>query len=190
MRIGLFSGSFDPIHIGHLIIADYMCQYAGLDEVWLSASPQNPMKGSENITEERHRIAMVKSAITGNIRLKYCNIESKMPLPSYTVNTLKTLSETYTKHEFSLIIGADNWLIFNKWKDYKYIIEKYRIMIYPRMGYDIKQSTLPAGVTLYDTPVIGISSTFIRDGFNGGKQMNYYITEGVYKYIIKNSLYK
>lgn len=113
-----------------------------------------------------------------------------MPLPSYTVNTLKTLSETYTKHEFSLIIGADNWLIFNKWKDYKYIIEKYRIMIYPRMGYDIKQSTLPAGVTLYDTPVIGISSTFIRDGFNGGKQMNYYITEGVYKYIIKNSLYK
>lgn len=190
MRIGLFSGSFDPIHIGHLIIAEYMCEYEGLNEVWMSVSPQNPLKKSENLTDDRHRIAMVKAAIAGSSVLKYCDIESRLPVPSYTANTLRALSDAYPKHEFSLIIGADNWKVFDKWKDYKYIIENYKIMIYPRPGYDIEQSTLPAGITMYDTPVIGISSTFIREGFGSGKHMNYYVARNVYDYIIKNGLYK
>ena len=141
MKIGIFSGSFNPIHTGHLIIANYLCEFEKLDEIWFVVSPQNPLKSKRDLLSDIHRITMVKKAIRGNRKFKYCDIEFSLPLPSYTVRTLKTLKEKYPENEFHLIIGSDNWLIFDRWKDYQEILDNYPIFIYPRLGYENSQKS-------------------------------------------------
>ncbi|WP_455497464.1 nicotinate (nicotinamide) nucleotide adenylyltransferase [Coprobacter sp.] len=193
MKIGIFSGSFNPIHIGHLIIANYLCEFEGLDEIWFIVSPQNPLKSKDSLMNDIHRVVMVKEAIRENRKFKFCDIEFSLPLPSYTIQTLKALEEKYPQNEFYLIIGSDNWLIFDHWKDYKEILKNYPVLIYPRFGYEIKTNriNLPGkNVRVTKSPVIDISSTFIREGISKGKNMNYYMPSNVYQYILSKALYQ
>lgn len=193
MKIGIFSGSFNPIHTGHLIIANYLCEFEGLDEVWFIVSPQNPLKTKDSLMDDIHRIAMVKEAIQGNHKFKFCDIEFSLPLPSYTIQTLKALEEKFSQNEFYLIIGSDNWLIFDQWKDYKEILNHYQVLIYPRHGYEIQENSLPLSgknVRITKSPIIEISSTFIREGISKGKNMNYYMPLNVYQYILSKALYQ
>lgn len=192
MKIGIFSGSFNPIHTGHLIIANYLCEFEGLDEIWFIVSPQNPLKSKDSLMEDIHRITMVKETIRGNQKFRFCDIEYSLPLPAYTIQTLKALREKYPENKFHLIIGADNWLIFDRWKDYKEILNNYPVLIYPRHGYEIPPDCILSGkdVRITKSPVIEISSTFIREGISKGKNMNYYVPSDVYQYILSNALYQ
>lgn len=192
MKIGIFSGSFNPVHTGHLIIANYLCEFEDLDEIWFVVSPQNPIKLRSSLLTDSHRVAMVKEAIRENRKFKYCDIEFSLPAPSYTVRTLRTLREKYPEHEFCLIIGADNWLIFDRWRDYQEILDNHSIFIYPRLGYKIDpdRSLHGKSIQITQSPIIEISSTFIRKGIAEGKNMNYYVPSNVYRYIVSNRLYQ
>lgn len=189
MEIGFFGGSFNPIHVGHLIIAEHICNNAGIDELWISVTPKNPLKADSSLLDEKHRVEMVKRTIKRFDKIKYCDIELSLPIPSFTANTLRELCVRYPQHNFSLIIGADNWLLFDKWREYDFILNNFKIIVYPRPGYEIDATTLPKGVTLCNTPKIGISSTMIRESFKNGKPAHSCITEAVSNYIIDNNLY-
>jgi nicotinate-nucleotide adenylyltransferase len=134
-RTALFFGSFNPIHVGHLIIANSMLQHEGVDELWLVVSPQNPLKERATLLADHHRLQMVQRAIDDNYRLRVCDIEMHLPIPSYTVVTLAALGEKYPDREFCLVMGSDNLLTFNRWRNYEYILSHYRIYVYPRPGY-------------------------------------------------------
>lgn len=189
MEIGFFSGSFDPIHIGHLIIAEHICHNAEIDELWISVTPKNPLKKESSLSDEKFRIDMVKASIERCGKIKYCDIELSLPTPSYTVDTLRELKRRYPQHNFSLIIGADNWLIFEKWREYEYILNNFKVIVYPRPGFEIDCKSLPKNVSLCNTPVVGISSTMVRESFKCGKPLEYCITKEVSNYIVENSLY-
>ncbi len=190
MKIGIFGGSFNPIHIGHCIVANYISRYAGLDEVWLLVSPQNPLKSGEDASYDRHRINMVSLAIDDCQRLKVCDIEFGMPRPSYTIDTLQKLKATYPEHDFSIIIGTDNWMQFHKWKEWRRIIDDFGVIVYPRPGYPVDGDVLPEQVALIKAPQVEISSTFIRNGLKLGEDMHFFLPEKVRKYIVDNNLYK
>lgn len=189
MKTGIFSGSFNPIHTGHLILASYLHQYEGYEEIWLTVSPHNPLRERFSREKDIHRINMVKLAIEGIPGLQCCDIEFSLPQPSYSIHTLDTLKALYPDREFTLIIGADNWLIFDKWKEYKRIINENKICIYPRRGCNIDETALPSNVYLSKAPIIEISSTFIRDGISKGLNMNFFLTQPVYDYIRSHQLY-
>jgi len=181
-NIGLFSGSFNPIHNGHLILANYICEYEGLDEIWFVVSPLNPLKSSDELLNNEIRYRWVEQAIAPYSRFRACDIEFEMPLPSYTIQTLKALKERYAGIEFTLIIGSDNWLCFEQWKDYQSIIDNYQILIYPRKGYEIAdQGGLPASVRLTCAPQIEISSSFIRKAKSEGKEVPFFLPPAIYE---------
>lgn len=190
-HIGFYGGSFNPVHTGHLILADYMAQFAGLDEVWLSVSPLNPLKaGEERPVDDDDRLAMLRLAIGDNPLLKISTIELSMPLPTYTINTLREISRLHPDAKFSLIIGSDNWKLFDRWKFPEEIIERFSPIIYPRPGYEVDARTLPQGVRLLEkAPLLDISSTFIRQAIASGHNMEYFVTSRVWNYIVKHSLY-
>ncbi len=190
IKTAFFSGTFNPIHIGHLVLANYLCEYEGFDELWLSVSPQNPLRERLSSESDLHRLAMLQLAVTDNEKIKATDVEFSLPLPSYTIQTLDYLRATYPEREFSLIIGADNWLRFEQWREYKRIIEEYTVYIYPRPGYDIDPNTLPPRVRLIAAPVMEISSTMIRQGLAEGKNMKYFVPAQVYDYIEAHHLYK
>ncbi|MCH5328182.1 MAG: nicotinate-nucleotide adenylyltransferase [Coprobacter sp.] len=190
IKTGIFSGSFNPIHTGHLIIANYLCQFGGLDEVWFVVSPQNPMKDQSALIDDRHRVAMVERAIQGCPQLKHCDIELSMPRPSYTIRTLDTLREQYPDRDFHLIIGADNWAGFDRWKEAPRILNEYSLVVYPRQGYPMaKCPESEKNVILSDAPVMELSSTFIRNGVKQGKNMTGFVPAGAYDYMVENRLY-
>ena len=190
IKTAFFSGTFNPVHTGHLILANYLCEYEGFDEIWLSVSPQNPLREKLSSNNDRQRIEMLNMAVNGNSKIRTTDIEFTLPRPSYTIQTLEALRKKHPERIFTLIIGADNWHSFNRWKDYDKIIEEYPIYIYPRRGYDIDERSLPANVKLCHAPIIEISSTQIRQGISEGKNMNYFIPRPVYDYIINHGLYK
>lgn len=134
IKTAFFSGTFNPVHTGHLILANYLCEYEGFDEIWLSVSPQNPLREKLSSNNDRQRIEMLNMAVNGNSKIRTTDIEFTLPRPSYTIQTLEALRKKYPERIFTLIIGADNWLSFNRWKDYDKIIEEYPIYIYPRRG--------------------------------------------------------
>ena len=191
MNIGIFSGSFNPIHIGHLILANYITEFTALDEVWLLVSPQNPWKEEDELLDENIRLDMTRLAVEKYPKLKVSDFEFSLPRPSYTVNTLDALQKKYPEHEFTLIIGADNWSAFENWKNYDEIVENYKLKIYPRLGYRI---SVPAkqkkNVEALDSPIIEMSSTFIREGISAGKDMKAFLPCEVYEYIKERGLYK
>lgn len=189
-RIGILGGSFNPVHIGHILLADYLVQFAGYDEVWLMLSPQNPLKdkSSSNATDA-DRLNMLSIAVSHTEGLRACDIELTMPRPSYTINSLTLLSKLYPDYKFSLIIGSDNWLIFNQWKDHDAIIRNYRLTVYPRPGYPIDIDNLPEDVRYIDAPTFNISSTFIRDGIATHHNMTNFLPKGVANYILEHQLY-
>ena len=192
MNIGIFSGSFNPIHIGHLILANYIVEYTDIDEVWLLVSPQNPWKMDDtNLLDENIRLEMTRLATERYPKLKASDFEFSLPRPSYTINTLDALKDRYPDHEFSLIIGADNWAGFEGWKNYERIIKDYKIKIYPRLDHRISVSTkLKKSVEALDSPIIEISSSFIRDAIAEGKNAQAFLPVEVYEYIKEKGLYK
>lgn len=189
-RTALFFGSFNPIHVGHLIIAETMLQAEGIDEVWLVVSPHNPLKERTSLLADHHRLAMVRRAIEDNYRLRACDIEMHLPVPSYTVVTLAALEEKYPDREFSLIMGGDNLASLHRWRNYEYIMEHYRIHVYPRPGYERLPLLDHRNVTLEDVPMMDISSSYIRQRIAAGKDVRYLLTEPVYKYLTEMHFYE
>lgn len=191
MNIGIFSGSFDPVHIGHMIIANYITEFTDIDEIWFLISPQNPFKKDNIMTDELFRLQMVQLAVEEYTEFKASDFEFTLPQPSYTINTLQKLKEKYPKHTFSLIIGGDNWEAFDKWKDHESIIADHHIYVYPRLDYSISVAdNLKDRVTVLDSPIIEISSTFIRKCINEGKNIKAFLPDKVFDYIRKRNLYQ
>lgn len=189
LRTGIFGGSFNPIHIGHLALANYLCENDYIDELWFLVSPQNPFKQNEKLLDDKTRLRMVNAAVRGYGRFYVSDFEFSLPKPSYTINTLNKLSETYTDRDFYLIIGADNWAAFDRWKSPEEIISKHHVLVYPRLGYDIPEM-LPQNVKAVDSPLIEVSSTFIRESISQGKDVRYFLHSAVYEIIEKESLYR
>lgn len=185
--IGIFGGSFNPVHVGHMMLASYIAQYGGIDEVWLTLSPRNPLKPSDELIDDKHRLKMLQLAIAGQSAVKICDIELSMPRPSYTVDTLRKLSYVYPDCRFKLIIGSDNWLIFDRWREHEIILNEYGVIVYPRPGCQVSVDDDRA--VLVDAPQIELSSTFLRQGLSEGKDMSSFMPHGVYRYIKENKLY-
>lgn len=192
MRIGIYSGSFNPIHIGHISLVDYIVNQNIVDEIWLIRSPQNPLKATNTLLSDKDRASMLRLAIKGHKGLKINCIEDKLPKPNYTINTLRALQEKYSTKEFYLIIGADNWEIFEKWKEWDNILKEFHLIIYPRPGYDnpiIDPATYPT-VQVVDAPLFDISSTEIRERIAQGVSISDLVSPKVEEYIQTNQLYK
>ncbi len=190
MKIGILGGSFNPIHTGHAILANYITQYTDIEQLWLMVSPQNPLKDEVSTTYDIHRLAMAELVASKCDNVITSGLEFTLPKPSYTINTLNVLSDKFPDHEFVLIIGADNWQNFDKWKDADLILKNYKIMVYPRKGYEIIISEeYKDKVFRLDSPIIEISSTFIREGLRLKRNMNFYLPQDVYKYILGKKLY-
>ena len=188
MKIGLYFGSFNPIHVGHLIIAQTLFQRGGLDQVWFVVSPQNPFKKQESLAHEHDRLRMVELAIDDNFQFRASDVEFRMPRPSYTIDTLTYLSDKYPQHQFSLFLGSDNLNHFHKWKNHQAILDNYPILVYPRPG-EVKTLDHP-GVTYLDAPLLDISATFIRQSIQEGLSVRYLLPERVEGYIADKKLYE
>lgn len=189
-KTGLFFGSFNPIHNGHLIIAEQILTNSDLDDIWFVISPQNPLKEKSTLLDNLHRLALVKTAIDDNSGFKACDIEFKMPLPSYTIHTLLHLEEKYPTHKFALIIGSDNLYYFNKWFNYEQILNNFQLYVYPRPNYLKCEYKNHPSVKWVNAPLIEISSSYIRDLIRNGKSIRYLVPESVANYIQEMHFYK
>ena len=191
MRIGLFGGSFNPIHNAHIALASTICEQARLDEVWFMVSPQNPLKQAQDLLGENERYEMVKLALESQEKvLMASNYEFHLERPSYTWKTLRALKLDFPQHEFSLIIGGDNWVRFPRWAHSEEILANHHIYIYPREDSEIDEATLPENVHLIHTPKINITSTMLREMVRNGKDISAFVPEKVAKAIADNNYYK
>ncbi|MCD8032184.1 MAG: nicotinate-nucleotide adenylyltransferase [Bacteroides sp.] len=186
---GIFGGSFNPIHIGHLALANYLCEFGGLDELWFLVSPRNPLKAEEGLLEEQVRLDLVQRAIGGYPKFRASDVEFTLPRPSYTIHTLDKLKEMYPDREFVLIIGSDNWQLFDRWFEADRLLRENRILIYPRPGFPVDAERLPQQVSLADSPVFEISSTFIREALRRGTDIRYFLHPAVYRRIVEENLF-
>lgn len=189
MKIGLYFGSFNPIHTGHLIIAEFVANNTDVDQVWLVVSPQNPLKKSATLLNEYDRLNLVNMAIEGNTQLRASDIEFKLPKPSYTIDTLTYLHEKYPDNEFVVVIGSDSYINIQKWKNHELLQANYRFIIYERPAYPVDKNTLPANWKVLSAPMLEISSTFIRTQIQQGKSIRYLVTDTVKEEIEKNRYY-
>lgn len=181
LKTGIFGGSFNPIHIGHLALANYLCEYGELDEVWFLVSPHNPLKERNELLKDELRLELVQLAIADYPKFKASDFEFHLPRPGYMVNTLRELRKTYPERDFTLIIGADNWNVFPQWHQSEAIIAENRITIYPRPNCIINKDILPPSVRLVNTPLLEVSSTFIRKSLQQGKDIRFFLPPLVYK---------
>lgn len=196
IKIGLYFGSFNPVHIGHLAIAGYMTEFAGLDQVWFVVSPHNPLKKKETLLADHQRLYMVQLAIGNNDKLKASDIEFKLPVPSYTIDTLAYLTEKYPKNQFCLLMGEDNLYTLHKWKNVGELTKKFSIYVYPRHG-SMKPPSPILGQLLSDAdihdvnaPLMEISGTFIRASIKNGKDVSFFLPPQVWKYIKEMHFYE
>jgi nicotinate-nucleotide adenylyltransferase len=194
--VGLYFGSFNPVHIGHTAIAGFMTEFTILNQVWFVVSPQNPLKKKETLLADHHRLYMAQQAIGDNDRLKASDIEFRLPVPSYTIDTLTYLKEKYPKNEFCLVMGEDNLYTLHKWKNADELAKNYPIYVYPRL-YSHKPVSGQLGNILstaeihhIKAPLMDISGTFIRDGIRNGKDMSYFLAPPVWKYIKEMHFYE
>lgn len=193
MKVGLFFGSFNPIHVGHLILANHILGEAKLDQLWFVVSPHNPLKDKKTLLADHHRLAMVELAIADNENFRASNVEFKLPQPNYTVVTLAALKEKHPTYEFSIIMGEDNLRTIHKWYNYEQILENYPIIVYPRIhnsGEEFQEEGISTITLLKEVPMMDISSTFIRKAIKEKKSVKYLLTDAVYEYIDKMNFYK
>jgi nicotinate-nucleotide adenylyltransferase len=179
LKTGIFSGSFNPVHIGHLALANWLCEFAGLDELWFLITPHNPLKDREELMDDQLRYELVEAAIAGYPKFRASNFEFSLPQPTYTIDTLRALDRTYPDREFHFIMGADNWAFIKRWKESEVLISSYPILIYPRKGYEI---ILPANfpdIRAVEAPLMEISSTFIRQSLRDGKDVRFFLPEAI-----------
>lgn len=192
MNIGLYFGSFNPIHIGHLVIANHIAEYSNLDEVWFVVTPHNPFKKKNSLLDNFQRLEMVYRATKDYIKLKPCDIEFNLPQPNYTINTLIYLQEKYPNYAFSLIMGEDNLKSFHKWKNYEVILENHDIYVYPRVSKDKVETQFDGHKKIHhiDAPIMELSSTFIRNAIKTGKNVKPMLPEHVWEYLDEMNFYK
>jgi nicotinate-nucleotide adenylyltransferase len=189
-KIGLFFGSFNPIHIGHLAIANYFAEFTDLNEVWFVISPHNPLKNKSSLLAQHHRLYMVNLAIEEYPKFKSSDIEFHLPQPSYTIHTLAHLREKYPQHQFCLILGQDNLTTFHKWKNYDLILQSYFLYIYPRPNVPATQFDNHPKVIFTNAPQIEISASFIRQSIKEKKDVRYFLHPKVWQYIDEMNFYK
>ena len=190
MKIGLYFGTFNPVHNGHLIIANYILQYAKLDQVWLIVSPQNPFKQNHSLLNEYHRFFLVQKALEGESKIRAVDFEFNLPKPSYTINTLTYLQEKYPEHEFGIIMGSDSLQNLDRWKNAELIIKNFPLYIYERQGYPMRDDLDDAMIIDMKAPLLNISSSLIRRMWKEGKSIRYLVPDGVNEEILKGNYYK
>jgi nicotinate-nucleotide adenylyltransferase len=189
MKIGLYFGSFNPVHIGHLIIANHAVNETDLNQVWFVVSLQNPFKQSASLLNEYHRLHLIKSAIDGENNLRASSVEFNLPKPSFTVDTLVYMKEKYPEHDFSILMGSDGFQNINKWKNYQVIVNNYQIYIYKRPGFGIIE-TFGATIHVLDAPLLEISSTHIRELIKNKKSIRYLVPDVVKEEIEMGGYYR
>lgn len=190
MKIGLYFGSFNPIHTGHLIIANHVLNETSLQKIWFVISPQNPFKPSSTLLNEYDRLHLVRKAIEGDPRLLASDIEFSLPKPSYTAHTLAYLAEKHPMHQFSIIMGSDSFQNLPKWKNANIIMAHYPILVYRRSKFEVNNEHLAKDVTILDAPLLEISATYIREIILQGKSIRYLVSESVADEIEKSGFYK
>jgi nicotinate-nucleotide adenylyltransferase len=191
MKVGLFFGSFNPIHTGHLLIANYFIQFAGFDKIWFVVSPQNPFKANDELLDENKRLELLHLAIDGDQRFEACDVEFNLERPSYTVNTLQFLRNAYPEYVFCPIIGGDNLQSFHLWKDYKTILHNHQVYVYRRAGFH--ENPILANhphIKIFEVPLLNISSTYIREMIQANKSIKYLVPEKVEVEIALNNYYR
>jgi len=189
LKIGLFFGSYNPIHTGHLVIANYMANHTELDEVWLMVSPHNPLKEKSGLANMYDRLEMANLAIESSENIRVSDIEFNLPKPSYTIDTLTYLHEKFPSKEFVLIMGADNLVSFKKWKNYEVLLNNYQIYVYPRPGADVNEWKTHPSIIFTDTPLMEISSTFIRKSIKEKKNVQFFLPDKVISFIDSKGMY-
>lgn len=190
MKIGLFFGSFNPVHTGHMIIANHLATQTDLEKVWIVVSPQNPFKPKKTLARDHDRLHLVRLAIGENTNLQASNVEFDLPKPSYTIDTLTHLKEKYPQHEFALIMGGDNLANFHLWKNYEQILAHHDIYVYKRPNYDLGELATHARVHLCEAPLLDISATYIRECLKSKKSVQYLVPDAVWEYLENNKMYK
>ena len=191
MKIGLYFGTFNPVHIGHLIIANHMVEYSDLDEVWMVVTPHNPLKKKNTLLGNNHRLELVYKATENYPKIKPSNIEFKLPQPNYTIHTLAYITEKYPNLDFSIIMGEDNLKNFHKWKNYEAILEDYSIYVYPRISEEKENHFYKhPKVNLITAPIVEVSSSMIRKGIKNKKNVQALLSDTVWQYIDEMNFYK
>jgi nicotinate-nucleotide adenylyltransferase len=190
MKVGLFFGSFNPIHIGHLAIANYFAEFTDLNQIWLVVSPQSPFKKKKNLLSEYQRYYMVELALGDDFQIQPSNIEFNLPQPSYTIDTLTYLKERHPRHQYGLIVGSDNLVHLHKWKNHEQLLSQSQLYVYPRRGTDPLDYKNHYPFTLVEAPKIEISSSMIRDSIREGRDMRYFLPGKVYRYIQEMHFYE
>jgi nicotinate-nucleotide adenylyltransferase len=188
MHIGLYFGSFNPIHTGHLIIANHVIQYTDVDKVWFVVSPHNPLKESHALLNEYHRLHLVNLAIEDNPKFRGSNVEFQLPKPSYTIDTLTYLSEKFPLERFSVIMGSDSFRNIHRWKNFEQLLARHQIVVYNRPEHPVTE-TYGASLTLLDAPLLDISATFVRRQIRDKKSVKYLVPRNVEEYILANHYY-
>ncbi|GLR16600.1 nicotinate (nicotinamide) nucleotide adenylyltransferase [Portibacter lacus] len=189
MKIGLYFGSFNPVHVGHMIIANHIVQYTDMDQLWMVVSPHNPHKNKKSLAKDYDRLHLVTLAIAENPNIRASNIEFSLPKPSYTIDTLTYIKEKYPDHEFSLIMGGDNLGSFHKWKNYEIILKNHDIYVYKRPSYELGELENHPRISIVEAPMLDISSSFIRNSIKNGRSIQYLVPQSVFEYIESNKMY-
>jgi nicotinate-nucleotide adenylyltransferase len=192
MKIGLYFGSFNPIHVGHLIIANHLAEHSDLQQIWLVVTPHNPLKDKKSLLNDQQRLHLVRLAVENYPKLKASDVEFKLSQPNYTVNTLAYLQEKFPNNEFSIVMGEDNLKSFHKWKNFEIIKQNHEIYVYPRISGQVSENhiKIDGQIHIINAPIVEITSTAIREGIKSKKNVRPLLPEKVWEYMEHNNLYK